>query len=285
MARATVPVERHTRDVLGEVLGLQHLVRELVQRIAAQLGRGARVRCAALHFHRGLRDAGRAEQQRLALGHRLGGRRLERQHRVVQVGRGGDEFARAHRAHFFVGVHQHGERVVVAPARIGQDLERGQHHRDAALVIGDAGAVDAVAVHLVGLAAEDARRIHRVHVALQHDLALAGALERADDDVGARAGFCLATLGLEPRCLQAPLDHVGHLEQALDVQAARFDLHHLLQVVDDGGLRLLCGGEQLRVGRGLRGGGAQGEAAGQCDGAQGEEGRGAHGHDGSLYSK
>jgi hypothetical protein len=63
----------------------------------------------------------------------------------------------------------------------------------------------------------------------------------------------LAALGLEARGLQAAFDHVGHLQQAIDVEAARFDLHHLLEVVDDRGLRLLCGGEQLGIGRGLHG--------------------------------
>src|SRR5438445_545786 len=86
--------------------------------------------------------------------------------------------------------------------------------------VATAGAVDPVAVDLVGLAVQDACGVHRVHVALQHDLALAGSLEGADHEIGPRAGRSLAPLGLEARGLQASFHHVGHLEQAVDVEAA-----------------------------------------------------------------
>jgi hypothetical protein len=73
------------------------------------------------------------------------------------VGERRDDLAGADRADLLVRVDQHGQRVVVLPAGVVQDLHGMQHHRQAALVVGDAGAVDLVALDLVRLGLQDAR--------------------------------------------------------------------------------------------------------------------------------
>ena len=95
------------------------------------------------------------------------------------IGQAGDQLARADRTHLLIGVCENGECVVVAPAGVLQDLQRGQNHRQAALVVSDPGTVQAIALDLVGLAGKDAGLVDRVHVGLQHDLALARAFEDA----------------------------------------------------------------------------------------------------------
>ncbi len=78
---------------------------------------------------------------------------------------------------------------------------------------------------------------------------------------------------LEAGRLEPAFHHVGHLHQPIDIEAARLDQHHLLEVLDHRRLRLLGRGEQAGVGGGMGcGRGAQGEGAGQRDGAQREDG-------------
>ena len=77
-----------------------------------------------------------------------------------------------------------------------------QDHCDAALVVGNARAVELVAIKLVGLGLKDAGLVDRVHVGLQHDLLRATAAARADHDVTARAHRGRAAFGLEAERLQ-----------------------------------------------------------------------------------
>ncbi len=151
---------------------------------------------------------------------------------VVLVGQRRDQLARADRADLLVGIEQHRDPRVVLPAGVVQDLQRMQDHRDAALVVGDAGAVELVAVEPVRLGRQRVGRIDRVHVRHQHQALLAGAVERALDD-RARSLRALDPFGLRAELLQAPLGVVGHLRQAFDVRAAGLDHHHVLQRLDD----------------------------------------------------
>ena len=114
-----------------------------------------------------------------------------------------------------------------------------QDHRDAALVVGDAGPVDAVAIDPIGLGGEDAVLIDGVHMRDQHQLSGAGAFKGADHHVGAGAARRLAPLGLGTQRLQPCLGELGHAGKAGDIAAAGFDHHHLAQGVDHGRLGLL----------------------------------------------
>jgi hypothetical protein len=103
-----------------------------------------------------------------------------------------------------------------------QHLDRVQDQRHAALVVGDAGAVHAIAVHAVRLAGQDARLVDRVHVGDQHDALAALANETAGDDV-------VLALHRSAQCIQAFLAVVGHARHAGGIAAARFHQHQILQ--------------------------------------------------------
>ena len=68
---------------------------------------------------------------------------------------------------------------IVAPAGRAQDRQAVQDHRQAALVVGDAGAVEALALLLDRLGGQDAGPVHSVLGGHQHQLALAAALQPA----------------------------------------------------------------------------------------------------------
>ena len=121
-----------------------------------------------------------------------------------------------------------------------------QDHCDAALVVGDAGAVQLVAVLAVRLGREDALAVHRVHVRNQQKALLAGAGERALDQF-AGAGARLDPLGHGAEGTQPRLDVVAHALEPSRVGRAGFDEHHVAQRVDHRRLGGACGGEQLVI--------------------------------------
>jgi len=207
-------------------------VRQFDQRVAAELRGRAGVRRASLHFHHAERGTAGAEQQPVVHG---GGRRLGRltgQHHIMLVRQFGNDFAGADRADFFIGIERHRQFCVIAPAGVVQDFQRMQDHRKAALVVGDSGSIDVVAVDAPRLRREDALLIHGVHMADQHQLFTAGAREGADHHVGTGAAAGLAPLRLRAQRLQPRLGEIGHLLEALDVAAAGFNQHHLVQRLD-----------------------------------------------------
>ena len=143
------------------------------------------------------------------------------------VGYLSNQFARADRTDLFVRIEQHRQFGVVAPAGLAENLQRMQDHCDAALVVGDARPVDAVAIDAIGLGGEDAALIDGIHMGDQHQLFAAAAFERPDHDIGPGAARRLAPLGLGSQRFQPRLGEVGHFGEAFDVGAARFDHHHV----------------------------------------------------------
>ncbi len=247
------PDQRGARHVLGHVARLQHLVREFIECVAAQLRRGTRMRGAALHVQRGRSNACRGQQQRLALHDHRARRRLAGQHYVVLLREFCNGVAGTERAHFLIRVEQHGDlRIVLPPGRL-EDRQRMQDDRDAALVVGDAGAVQAVAVQFDRLGGQRVGPVDRVHMRDQHDAALAGAGQRALDH-GAWALRHGDALSSRAQRLEACFCEAGHLRQAGRIGAAGLDRHHVLERLDQRGLGRAGGVQQLRV----RGAGAAG---------------------------
>ncbi len=212
----------------------------------------------ALHRQPRLGHAGGHEQHALVLGHCLGGGGLVGQHHVVRVAERGDGFARAVGADFLVGVEQHRQARIVRPAGVAQDGQRMQDHRDAALVVGNAGPVELVAVQPVRFGGEDALAVDGVHVRDEQEVALAGAGEAALDHL-ARPDARRDALGHGAQCAQPGFDVVGHALQAGGVLRTGFDRHHLAQRLNHRRLRAACGGQQLLVGGHRLGAGTQGQ--------------------------
>jgi hypothetical protein len=69
----------------------------------------------------------------------------------VLLGELRDRLARRRRADLLVVVEEHRELRVVAPAGVLQDRQRMEDDGDAALVVGDPGTVELVAVLPIGL--------------------------------------------------------------------------------------------------------------------------------------
>ncbi|MCY1239651.1 hypothetical protein D9M72_524610 [compost metagenome] len=180
-------------------------------------------------------------------------------------GQRGNGFAGADRTHFLVRVEQHGDLRVVAPALVLQDLQRMQDDRNAALVVGNAGAVEPVALLADRLRRQRVFRIDRVHVGDQHDAALAVAGKRALDH-GARALGDRHAFHLGAQRLQPLLGVAGHPGQALRVGAAGFDRHHLLERLHHRRLGRAGSGQQRGI---WLGGSGQVAGAGKCQGGCG----------------
>ena len=152
-----------------------------------------------------------------------------------------------------------------------------QDHRDAALVVGDAGAVELVAVLLVGLALQDAGLVHGVHVGLQHDLLRAAAGQCADHGVGAGTDRRLAALGLEAERRQSRIEQRRQLGQTHRIGTAGLDRDQRLERFDHRRLRGLRGGEQRGVGRGTGERRSHRERCGSGHGGERAKGRIEHG--------
>src|SRR4029077_6225187 len=96
------PVELQSLVVLRQVAHLQELVRELVERVDAALGRGAGVRGLALD-----RQVRRADAARRQANAAIAAAAFEREHGVLVGGDARDRAARAGRADLLVAVADH----------------------------------------------------------------------------------------------------------------------------------------------------------------------------------
>ncbi len=238
------PVQLEADLGLGEVAHLQHLVRELVERVAAELRRAAGVRSAAPDRHRDRADAAGGERQAVA----VGARAFAGEHRVVLGAEPGEHRPRAGRADLLVAVDEHRERAVVAEVHGLQHRHGVDDQRDALLVVRDAKAVGALAVDAERLLGEHALQVHRVHVRDEQDLLLARALEagehhaadllgRVEHPVAVGAG--LDELDRAAERFQAIGDQARDPVQAFAVAAAGLDRHQLLHGLDHRRLFLL----------------------------------------------
>ena len=118
--------------------------------------------------------------------------------------------ARSGRADLLVAVDEHGEQAVVARCSSAlQHRHRVHRQRHAALVVGDAEAVGAIALDAERLPRRRAALVHRVHVREQQDAAGAGAAEARHDGLAR-----LRRRVLEP-------GHVGRRRHDLHLAAER----------------------------------------------------------------
>ena len=268
--------------LLGDVARLLQLVGELDEGIASRLGRAPACADRPLTSIVALAVPAAPSSRPSVLRTALAAGRLGREHVIVLLGELGDRLARRRRADLLVVVEEHRELRVVAPAGVLQDRQRMEDDGDAALVVGDPGAVELVAVLAVRLAGERAGRVDRVHVGDQHELPRAAAAEAALDH-RPRAARRRDPFGACAERLQARLDIAGHLREAGGVGAARLDEHHVLQAGDHRRLGGVRRGEQRRVGRRRAAGGSgdrQQRRYGDSGGRRSCAGRGRHG--GSL---
>ena len=162
------PVQLQAHLGLGQIPHLQDLVREFVQRIDASLRRRPGMRRPALHLQVDGRDAAGGKRELVV----LRARSFERHDRIVLGSGLRDQLSRAGRADLLVRVHQHGQLAVLGEVQRLQHRNDMHEHGDALLVVGNAQAVGAIAVHTEGLLLQHAALIHGVHVADHEDRAL-----------------------------------------------------------------------------------------------------------------
>ena len=136
------PVELDARRVVAEIAHLQHLMGQLVQRIASQFGSASRVGRSSRDLQQHRADPRGRQGQAVARA-----ASLAREDRIVLRAELRDQPARPGRAHFLVGVDQHGDELVVVEVERAQGGQRMQDQRDAVLVVGDPETVRAPVAH------------------------------------------------------------------------------------------------------------------------------------------
>ena len=126
--------------------------------------------------------------------------------------------------------------------------------RDAALVVGDAQAIGAVALHAVRLRGRHAALVDRVHVGDEENALGARATEGSDHRLADLGRRVLHLVGVRAGCdelhlpadgAEAVRDQRGGAIQPLHITAARLDRHQLTQGVEVGRPLLPRAGQQF----------------------------------------